>query len=160
MCEKKKKKQVFMQGCYANEYSVWVSLLATKLPQTRHRWFYIPWAQDRSKLNLSFFPVAMSELIFANNCCIDTNPLDVVRLMRCKSRPSQNELYIPWKELDLFAWGRQSSKLVWYESTKNFCFSFPEICRSNVAVHLRTVISLFNVNYKLLYISIFVCKEL
>ncbi len=26
----------------------------------------------------------------------------------CKSRPSQFELYIPWKELDLFARGRQS----------------------------------------------------
>jgi hypothetical protein len=67
----------------------------------------------------------------------------------CKSRPSQYELYIPWKELDLFACGRQSSKSVWYASTKNFCFSFPETCRSNVIVHLKTVISLFNVNYKL-----------
>ncbi len=78
----------------------------------------------------------------------------------CKSRPSQNELHILWKELDLIAWGRQSSKLVWYVSTNNFCFSFPKICRSNVTVHLRTVISLFNVNYKLLYTSIFVSKEL
>ncbi len=72
--------------------------------------------------------------------------------LHCKSRPSQYELHIPWMELDLFAWGRQSPKLVWYVSTKIFCFSFPEICRSNG--------SLFNVNYKLLYISIFVCKEL
>jgi hypothetical protein len=47
--------------------------------------------------------------------------------IHCKSRPSQYELHIPWKELNLFAWGRQSSKLVWYVSTKNFCFSFPEI---------------------------------
>jgi hypothetical protein len=31
----------------------------------------------------------------------------------CKSRPSQYELHISWKELYLFAWGRQSSKLVW-----------------------------------------------
>ncbi len=79
--------------------------------------------------------------------------------VHCKSRPSQYELHIPWKELDLFVWGRQSWKLVWYVSTKNFCFSFAEICRSNVIVHLRTV-NLFNVNYKLLYRSIFVCKEL
>ncbi len=77
--------------------------------------------------------------------------------LHCKSRPSQYELHIPWKEPYLFAWGRQSSKLVWNVSTKNFCFPFPEICRSNVIVHLRTVISLFDVNYKLLYITIFVC---
>ncbi len=47
----------------------------------------------------------------------------------CKSRPSQYELHFPCKELDLFAWGRQSPKLIWYVSTKIFCFSFPEICR-------------------------------
>ncbi len=87
-------------------------------------------------------------------------PTACLACLHCKSRPSQNELHIPWKELDLVAWGRQSSKLVWYVSTNNFCFSFPKICRSNKTVHLRTVISLFNVNYKLLYISIFVCKEL
>jgi len=35
---------------------------------------------------------------------------------------------------------------------KDFFLSFPEICRSNVIIHLRKVISLFNAKYKLLYI--------
>ncbi len=86
--------------------------------------------------------------LFTNNFC------RLPHRVHCKSRPSQYELHIPWKELDLFAWGRQSLKLVWYVSTKNFCFSFPEICRSNVIVHLRTVISLFDMNYKLVYRTI------
>jgi hypothetical protein len=36
------------------EPSVWVSSLATRLPQTRHLWFFIPWASDRSKSYLCF----------------------------------------------------------------------------------------------------------
>jgi hypothetical protein len=59
---------------------VWVSSL-----KSFHRrdilGFYIPWASDRSKLNWSFFPVAVSKFIFANNSCIDTTLLDSVRLM-------------------------------------------------------------------------------
>jgi hypothetical protein len=35
---------------------------------------------------------------------------------------------------------------------KDFFLSFPEICRSNVTIYLRKVISLFNAKYKLLYI--------
>ncbi len=34
------------------------------------------------------------------------NPLPLAQ--HCKSGPSQYELYIPWKELDLFSWERQS----------------------------------------------------
>ncbi len=43
--------------------------------------FYIPWASDRSKLNLSFFQLQCQKFIFANNSCIDTTLLDSVRLM-------------------------------------------------------------------------------
>ncbi len=37
-------------------------------------------------------------------CSLD----ELLTVVHCKSRPSQYELHIPWKELDLFAWGRQS----------------------------------------------------
>jgi hypothetical protein len=45
------KKEYMIKGIFV---AVWVSFFATRLPQTRHLWFYIPWASDRTKTNSSF----------------------------------------------------------------------------------------------------------
>jgi hypothetical protein len=71
---------------------VWVSSLATKLPQTRHPWFLHPLGFRSQCEFVLFLPVAVSTSVllrFANNSCTDTTPLGSVRLMCSNGNASE-----------------------------------------------------------------------